>query len=92
MQVSLEKLAEEAAKVLAVSPAAPAYMGVIGCLLYQSGSEAVTYVTGFVGDLHVTGPQQDQSGTYIPLYDVLTAGDGTTKIEMEVKSLSAWAD
>jgi hypothetical protein len=92
VQVPLQRLKEEAAKVLAVQPSQPVYVGVVGCLLYRSGSDADTYVTGFVADLHLAGPEQDKPGKYIPLYNVLMAGNGPVEVGIEVKTTDAWAD
>ena len=93
VQVSLKELKAEAAKVLAVRPNATVYLGVVGCLLYRSGSGRDRYVTGFVGDLHMAGGnQQNDPGKYIPLYDTLMSGPDLIEVGMDVKLLSAWAD
>lgn len=92
VQVPLQRLKEESAKVLAVQPSAPVYMGVVGCLLYQPGSDADTYITGLVASLHLAVGQQGRPGQYVPLYNVIMAGNGPLKVGMEVKTESAWAD
>lgn len=92
VQVPLQELKEDAATVLSIQPSAPVYLGVVGCLLYRSGSSTDTYVTGFVGDLHMAGGQQVKPEEYVPLYDILIAGNGPVKVEMKINSLSAWAD
>jgi len=92
VQVPLRELKEEAARVLAIQPSATVYLGIVGCLLYQSANGADTYVTGFVGDLHMAGGQQDNPDKYIPLYSVVISGSEAVEVGVEVKRLGAWAD
>lgn len=92
IQVPLQKLKDAAATVLAIQPSTTVYLGVVGCLLYRSGSSANTYVTGFVGSLHIAGQEQGKPEEYVPLYDIITTGGDPMKIGMEVKSEGAWAD
>lgn len=91
-QVPLQKLKEGAAKIHAIQPSATVYLGVVGCLLYRSGSTGGPYVTGFTADLHPASAQPVRPEKYIPIYDILTASDASLKIEMQVKVLGAWAD
>jgi hypothetical protein len=91
-QVSLQELGDEARKVSAVQPSGPIYMGVIGCLLYHSGTDRETYVTGFVADIHLDRGRKINPDEYFPLYDVLMEDTGSRDLGFQVKTLSAWAD
>ena len=98
VQVLFKDLQEQAAEVHAVQPSSPIYLGVIGCLVYRSGSKRDIYVTGFNGSLHLASPQYDKPGEYVPLYDVLSKLVGSrpvnvgTKVGMEVKTENAWTN
>lgn len=92
VQVPLQRLKEEAATILAVQPSTPIYLGVVGCLVYRSGSGTNTYVTGFLGDLHMDEGREVKPEDYIPLYDVLTSDDSPAEIGMKINTLNAWAD
>lgn len=91
-QVSLQRIKEEATKIFAAQPSGPIHLSVVGCLKYRSGGITDTYVTGFAGNLHPAGAQPAKPGKYIPLYDVLIAGDGPVGIGIKVQVLDAWAD
>jgi len=92
VQVSLQRLKQEAARTLAVQPSSPIYIIVVGCLLYHSGASNVTYVTGVVADLYLNDTTSAGSEVFVSLYNVLTVNDSSQNIGVEVKPTDAWAD
>jgi hypothetical protein len=95
VSVPLNELKEGAAKVHAIQASDPIYLGVVGCLFYQSSGHAGrtdAYVTALSGDLQRTDNDPD-----IPenasIYDLITRDDGQPiHLKIKVKILNAWAN
>ena len=98
VQVLFRDLQEQAAEVHTIQPSSPIYLGVIGCLVYHSGSKGDVYVTGFNGSLHPVGSQYGKPATYVPLYDILSKLVGNrpvkvgTEVKMEVRIDDVWVN
>ena len=92
VQIQLNDIEAQAAKVRAIQPTATIYLGIIGCLTYRSTGSDDIHVTGFEGGLHPLDKKDAEQWSYISLYDVLMDGGGPMNTEIQVKVLSAWAD
>lgn len=87
---------ERQAQDRAVQPAAPVYLGMIGCLTYRSAGSGTVYVTGFSGDLHLADTAPADGQVYRPAYDAIVGADGPVKVGLKLglklKTLGAWTD
>ncbi len=91
-QVPIGRLEAGAAEVRAVQPDAPVYLGMTGCLTYQSANSGAGYVTGFSGDLHLADTGTADGQVYRPAYDAIVDADGPIEVGLQLKTLSAWTD
>ena len=90
-QVLVSDLKAGAAKVIAIEPTDPIYLGIIGCLVYRSSGTSDARVSGFVGDLHATAAKSD-SAKYVSVYQTLLTSQSPVQIEMRINMLEAWVD
>ncbi|MDR3533911.1 MAG: hypothetical protein P4L90_25525 [Rhodopila sp.] len=88
---SLADLVRGADKVHSIQASATIYLGVVGCLVYQSTDSTTAYVTGFVADLHPA--DTPDPANYVSVYDIIIGRyGGPLDLKMSVKTLGAWAN
>lgn len=91
-QVSLSQLVTQAAIIEEIQPSGTVYLGVVGCLLYQTIGSSTVYVTGLSGDLHPAQQASSDPEDYVPVYDLIVGSNPPVRIDMKISNLRAWAD
>ncbi len=89
LQVPLDELGAQVAKLRATQASYPAHLSIIGCLTYRFAGNDIAHATGFVGDLYQIAPGPNGPTT---LYDMLVAGTDAAKVSIKVDHVSFWAD
>lgn len=92
IQMPISDLTSQAAKIEEIQTSATIYLGVVGCLTYQTIGSPTVYVTGFSGDLHLAQQASSDPADYVPVYDMLIGSSPPVRIEMKISNLRAWAD